>query len=343
MTPGTPNEVSETFVEYGAIVRESMESYFPQGDPKAYLYDLLPEYPRRGGKMLRPSLCIATARAFGAPLPSALATAVAIELLHNTLLIHDDIEDASEQRRDRPTLNSSHGVPLALNAGDALGLLSLRPLVENVEQIGPRLAAAVLRETERMAWETVEGQAMELGWRRENRQDLGDADYLIMVLKKTCWLTSIYPARVGALIATRDSIDLGPFIRFGFFLGAAFQIQDDILNLEPDDNLWQGNKRRSVRGQAYADADARAAERLGAGSSGTARAFAARSRVPLGGAGRLDPPPDGSHGSIAYARAVAHGLAGAALHEFSHTFADLPDTRDKRFLGGLATWIFRRL
>jgi geranylgeranyl diphosphate synthase type II len=341
--PGTPSEVSETLQEYGAIVREGMESYFPKGDPKSYLYDLLPEYPRRGGKMFRPSLCIATARAFGASLQSALATAVAIELLHNALLIHDDIEDASEQRRDRPTLNSSHGVPLALNAGDALGLLSLRPLVENVERIGPRLAAAVLRETERMAWETVEGQAMELGWRRDNRQDLGDADYLIMVLKKTCWLTSIHPARVGALVATRDAISLEPFIRFGFFLGAAFQIQDDILNLEPHDgygkeangDLFEG-KRTLMLMHALRSASAPDRQQL---CALLAPDRESRSAEQVAWIRRLID----LHGSIAYARAVAHGLAGAALHEFSHTFADLPDTRDKRFLGGLASWIFHRV
>src|SRR4051812_20197570 len=76
---------------------------------------------------------------------------------------------------------------------------------------------------------------MELGWRRDNCNDLTDADYLTMVLKKTCWLASIHPSRVGAMIGTRGRIDLDPFIRFGFFLGAAFQIQDDVLNLVPDD------------------------------------------------------------------------------------------------------------
>ena len=86
-----------------------------------------------------------------------------------------------------------------------------------------------------MAWESAEGQAMELGWRRDNASDLTDADYLVMVLKKTCWLATIHPCRVGALIGSRGRADLEPFIRFGFFLGAAFQIQDDLLNLVADD------------------------------------------------------------------------------------------------------------
>ena len=101
---------------------------------------------------------------------------------------------------------------------------SLRPLLDNVPNIGAQLALRILSETERMAWETAEGQAMELGWRRDNSTNLGDGDYLVMVLKKTCWLGVIYPARVGALIGSRGSAPLEQFIRFGFFLGAAFQI-----------------------------------------------------------------------------------------------------------------------
>ena len=82
-----------------------------------------------------------------------------------------------------------------------------------------------------MAAVSAEGQAMELGWIHDNVTDLQETDYLEMVLKKTCWLATIYPIRVGALIATRDTVDLESFVRFGFFLGAAFQIHDDVLNL----------------------------------------------------------------------------------------------------------------
>jgi len=92
---------------------------------------------------------------------------------------------------------------------------------------------------------------VELGWRRDNALSLSDADYLEMVLKKTCWYTTIYPSRVGALIGTRSARDLDRFVRFGFFLGAAFQIQDDLLNLEGDErrygkelngDIWEGKR-----------------------------------------------------------------------------------------------------
>lgn len=224
--------------EYGAATRARMAAYLPRHEPRRHLYDLVADYPRRGGRALRPSLCIATARAFGRPVEDALCTAVAIEMLHNALLVHDDIEDGSEQRRGQPTLHMTEGIPVAINVGDALSMLSLRPLIDNWRVLGPRAALRILEETEQMARETAEGQAMELGWRRDNPTDIGEADYLEMVLKKTCWLGMIHPGRVGALIGTGDGMDLTPFVRFGFFLGAAFQIQDDVLNLIGDETAY---------------------------------------------------------------------------------------------------------
>jgi geranylgeranyl diphosphate synthase type II len=338
----TPDLVRETLAEYGAVTRQTIQKYLPSGTPRRHLYDLIADYPQRGGKMMRSSLCIATARAFGASLDDALGTAAAIELLHNALLIHDDIEDGSELRRGRPTLHVLHGTPLALNAGDALSLLSLRPLIENIDCIGPRRALRILEETERMAWESAEGQAMELGWRRDNCNDLTDADYLTMVLKKTCWLAIIHPCRVGALIGTHDGIDLEPFIRFGFFLGAAFQIQDDLLNLVADDRYGKERhgdivegKRTIMINHTYRQATPAQRGRLAA---------------------ILDPangPPTkaqvdwisglmAGNGSIEYARGIAHGLAGAALHEYAGVFDGVPDSRDKRFIQGLVTWVFER-
>jgi geranylgeranyl diphosphate synthase, type II len=338
----TPRIVRETLKAYGEITRAAMKRYLLGGEPRRHLYDLLPDYPGRSGKMMRSSLCIATARAFGASIEDALCSAVAIELLHNALLIHDDIEDESEQRRGCPTLHAIHGIPLALNAGDTLVLVSLRPLFDNVGRIGPWLAQEIVAETERMAWESAEGQAMDLGWRRDNRHDLTDADYLAMVLKKTCWLAAIHPSHIGAMIGTRHRIDLEPFIRFGFFLGSAFQIQDDLLNFVADDrygkelngDIFEG-KRTIMLSHAYRNATPLQREQLAA-LLDSSRAQRTKTQVEWVRA-LMD-----EYGSIDYARGIAHGLAGAALHEYACIYNHLPDSRDKQFIRGLVTWVFER-
>lgn len=337
------NEIVNAVLDsYGEITRAALADYLPSRKPRRHLYDLLADYPQRGGKMMRPALCMATVRAFGGRVDDAVQSAVAIEMLHNALLIHDDIEDESDERRGKPAMHVMHGVPMAINVGDMLTLMSLRPLIENATTIGPRVAMRILEETERMARETAEGQAMELGWRRDNVNELEESDYLVMVLKKTCWLATIHPCRVGALIATSDGADLDALFRFGFFLGAAFQIQDDILNLEGDErygkeiggDIWEG-KRTLMLIQLMREATPVERERV-AGVLGTTRERRAAKDVAWI-RGLMD-----RYGSIEHARNVTHGLAGAALNEFDLVFGRLPDSQDKEFIRALATWVFER-
>lgn len=339
-----PPVVSEVLRDYGALVRGAVREYLPALEPRRYLYDLVADYPGRGGKMMRPSLCIAVARALGAPLDRLLlAAAASIELMHNAMLVHDDIEDESDRRRGQPTLHNLWGIAMAINAGDALALTSLRPLLGAAAHIDPVLALGILEETEHMARESAEGQALELGWRAENVVSLAEADYFEMVLKKTCWLATIHPVRLGALIAVAGRIDPAAFVRFGFFLGAAFQIQDDVLNLVGDEVAYgkesAGDLREGKRTLmiirllqlASPDERARLIAHLGA-------------PLPARGAGeirwireRMD-----HHGCIDYARDVARAMASAALAEYTRLFAPVPPSRDRAFLEGLITWVVER-
>lgn len=319
-----------------------MLAHLKGGEPKRYLYDLAADYPRRTGKMMRSSICIATARAFGARIDQVLPTAVAIELLHNALLIHDDIEDDSERRRGKPALHIEHGVPLALNAGDLLMLTSLRPLLGNRNHLGLNLTIRILEEAERMARESAEGQALELGWRSESNDSPDEADYLEMVLKKTCWLAAIFPTRIGALIATRGEIDLDPFVRFGFFLGAAFQIKDDLLNLAPDGaygkeingDLLEG-KRTLMLIHLLRHASGHEQRRLRSILQGN------RSTRTIAQALWMRRLMD-RYGSIDYARNVAEQLAIAAAHEYGQIYAALPQSRDRDFLQAIPRWVVER-
>jgi geranylgeranyl diphosphate synthase type II len=343
----TSSLVSETLRSYASVVTEEMQRYLPgssnQPDLHRYLYDLVGDYPRRWGKMMRPSICLATAQAFGAPLELAVPAAVSIELLHNSLLIHDDIEDESDERRGAPTLHKLHGLPLALNAGSALGLLSLYPLLNNGSRLSRAVSGRILVETMRVGQESAEGQALELGWCRDNRLDLAEGDYLELVLKKTCWLATIHPLRAGALIALGARAKLDQFVSFGFFLGAAFQIHDDVLNLIGDakqygkelaGDLWEG-KRTLVLIELLARA--RPAERR------ELQHFFAQSR-----AAKCQADVDHvlslmhRYGAIDAARCKSEALAGAAQHEFERVFGKAPASRHKDFLRELPTWVFER-
>ena len=329
--------------EYGEATRALLFQYLPRAEPRRYLYDLAADYPKRGGRAFRPSLCIATARAFGAPMELALRTAVSVEMMHNAMLIHDDVEDESEQRRGKPAMHRAEGVPIAVNVGDFLALLAMRPLVDNRGMLGAEMSLRIVEETERMARESAEGQAFELGWRRDNVTDVSERDYLLMVLKKTCWLGTIHPSRVGALIGTGGWADLDRCIRFGFFLGAAFQIQDDLLNLEGDAVSYG----KELSGDIQEGKRTLMLIHLISQCSGAERNRLCR-LLQQEREGRT--PEDVSwvrkrmdhYSSLDYARQVAQGLAGAAQFEFDQLYGHLPESRDKQFLQALPTWVIER-
>ncbi|HEX3470923.1 MAG TPA: polyprenyl synthetase family protein, partial [Silvibacterium sp.] len=218
---------------YRDLTTRALINVIPKHGPPC-LYELVSVYPLRPSKGLRAALCLATCAALGGDPDKALQTAVAIELLHNAFLIHDDVQDGSEHRRGAPTLYREHGIPIAINVGNATNLLALQSLMANRSSLGPQLSWRVFQETQEMMRHSLEGQAIELGWIFDNASRLSARDYLHMCLKKTSWYSFIYPMRVGALIAQDGRLDADQFCRFGWYLGAAFQIQDDLLNLTGD-------------------------------------------------------------------------------------------------------------
>jgi geranylgeranyl diphosphate synthase type II len=232
-----------------------LKRLYAPDEGRSQLHELILDYPRRGGKALRPALSIATCLGLGGHLDAILPTAATLELYHNAFLIHDDIEDESWWRRGKPTMHIDQGIPIAVNVGDAMLSLSLQPLLDNVERIGLGPALRILRAVAHMTRQTVEGQARELEWVRSNSWRLADEDYLEMVELKTSWYSFITPLQVGAIAAGAGLERLAPLESFGRHLGAAFQITDDLLNLraDPEDygkeiggDLWEGKRTLMV-------------------------------------------------------------------------------------------------
>ena len=215
------------------------------------LYRLVLDYPLRGGKGLRPALAVASCRALGGTLDQVRRSAAVLELYHNAFLVHDDIEDESEARRGEQTLHQQHGVPIAINVGDAMLGLSLEPLLENVEFLGLGPALGVLRAVARMTRESVEGQAIELDWIRRGEWQLDDEAYVSMVIKKTGWYSFMTPIHLGCVAAGARPPLRDEMVELGRLLAVAFQIQDDVLNLEQSatrygkeyaGDLWEGKR-----------------------------------------------------------------------------------------------------
>jgi geranylgeranyl diphosphate synthase type II len=328
-----PALVEATLEHDRLVTLRALLEYLPNDFPHPELYSLASDYPLRGGKGMRPSLCLAACRAHGGATDDAVDSAVALELLHNAFLVHDDIEDGSRARRGRPTLHELHGLPLALNAGDALTVLSQAPLLANVSTLGTSLALAVMGEFHHLGLRTIEGQAMELLWRREGRSDLTSSDYLTMVLGKTCWYSTIHPLRIGAMIGSRGRVDVDRFNELGFLLGATFQVHDDLDNL---------TDRSSGYGKDFGGDVLEGKPTLPLIHLLSVCAADERREIDaIVGRGE----PDGAawvidlmerHGSIDVARSVAAELSDATVAELDRAFAHVPASQDVEFIRALA-------
>jgi geranylgeranyl pyrophosphate synthase/uncharacterized protein with NAD-binding domain and iron-sulfur cluster len=347
--PGIPDVAGPTgFLErltwYRNMFADTLAQGIPNWEPQRHLYGLVKDFVDRSGKALRPALCIATARALGGHAEDAFPAAAGLEMLHNAFLVHDDIEDGSESRRGAPTMHRRAGIPIAVNTGDSMTALAMRLFRRTGERLGPVTAIRIFDEVDHMVVETLEGQAMELGWVRDNDLTVGADDYLRLVLKKTAWYSFIHPMRIGALAADGEDRNLNRFNQFGYLLGLAFQITDDVLNLkgnvarygkEINGDLWEG-KRTLLLTRALGRAQG--ADR--AWMSG----FLARPRER-----RLPREVLRLHqmivssGSIEWAEQAAAAFADAAAREFeSSAFAGVPASHDLEWLRGCVNYLVQR-
>src|SRR5664279_1459275 len=129
--------LGDYMAECRTLALEELRTILPRTGGSAHvLYDRMLDYPLRDAKALRPALCIATCRALGGAMEGVLETAAVLELYHNAFLIHDDVEDGSDMRRNAPTLHKMYGVAIAVNVGDAMLAAALEPLLENMAVLG---------------------------------------------------------------------------------------------------------------------------------------------------------------------------------------------------------------
>jgi geranylgeranyl diphosphate synthase type II len=233
-----------------ALIWPELQKYLPNKEPRFH-YDMVRDYPQRGGKYLRAGLILLSCEAFGGNPAKAVRTAAAMEASQNWILIHDDIEDHSDERRGKPCLHKLVGTELALNAGDALHMIMWKILADNREILGDRLTFEVIDEFYRMLLITAEGQAIEMRWVEDRTLSMTEEDYYKIVDTKAGLYTITGPMRLGAMIAGATPEQLKLLDEFGLPFGRAFQIQDDVLNLTADvkkygkeigGDIWEGKR-----------------------------------------------------------------------------------------------------
>jgi len=184
---------------------------------------------KKRGKRLRPALCLLACESLGGDLRKAMPFAIACELLHNFLLVHDDIEDEDVRRRGRESVWVRYGKAHGINIGDYMFAKTYESVLRcgKVDLDKEKVLALVSLITETIN-HTGEGQALDIGARR--RKDLSVEDYLHIVMEKTGHYLSV-PIKGGVIIADAPQRILRPIEEFGKCIGPVFQIADDILDL----------------------------------------------------------------------------------------------------------------
>lgn len=186
------------------------------------------------GKRIRPMLCLLTCKACGGDWERALPAAAAVELMHNFSLIHDDIEDGDETRRGRATVWTLWGVAQGLNAGDTLFALAQLAMLRLSDRGAPVLAVEALRCLNRTCVALTGGQYLDIGF--ESRDDISVADYLAMIEGKTAALSAC-SCELGALVAAAPAAQRERMGAFGYHMGMAFQMRDDVLGIWGDPSV----------------------------------------------------------------------------------------------------------
>ena len=196
--------------------------------------------PEATGKRIRPLMVLLTCLAssggavVGETWQSALPAAAAVELVHNFSLVHDDIQDNSPKRRGRDTTWVKWGVPMAINVGDALFVMSNQAIIDLKNYYPAEAVVKVAEVLHSTCLDLTRGQFLDMSY--EERTDLKVEDYWPMISGKTAALLSAC-CQIGAVLGGADAEKEEAYRAYGHYLGLAFQVQDDILGIWGDEKV----------------------------------------------------------------------------------------------------------
>jgi len=217
-------EIERILKERGKQIEKALETAVPRKGV-ANLNDAVWYHLDSGGKRIRPVLAILTCEALGGDVEKAMPFAAACELLHNWLLVHDDIEDGDRMRRGKPAVWAKYGISHGINIGDFMSEKVYELVVESGFSDSTKLE--LINEIVETCVKTAEGQAMDMNLRGESHPS--EKDYMKMIEMKTAWYLTL-PMVGGAIAAGRR--DLAQKIKaYGMKVGPAFQMADDFLDV----------------------------------------------------------------------------------------------------------------
>lgn len=213
-----------------AKVDKRLSAIFKNHKP-ASLYEPSEYIMNSGGKRLRPFLVLLGAKAVGGKFSDVYNAALAVEILHNFTLVHDDIMDNADKRRGRETLHIKYDVNTAILTGDSLTAYSYKYLLKdcktNVKEVLSTFTDSVI--------EICEGQSLDKDF--ETQKKVSIEDYMTMIQKKTAALAEMC-CSIGAQIAGGSKEEIKNLERYGRYLGLAFQLQDDYLDVAGDETKF---------------------------------------------------------------------------------------------------------
>lgn len=211
-------------------IERKFDKLFEHNKP-ASLYEPCSYIIQSGGKRLRPFLVIISAMAAGAKQTSVYNAAIAVELLHNFTLVHDDIMDNADKRRGRLTLHKKYDVNAAILAGDNLLAMAYRYLLKDCRNNDK----AVLNSFTTGVIEVCEGQSLDKDF--ELRSNVSIDEYYEMIGKKTAALIKMC-CSIGGRLGGGNEKEIKALEKYGENLGLAFQIQDDYLDIAGDEKAF---------------------------------------------------------------------------------------------------------
>lgn len=208
------------------IIDRKLANSLIDKEPKS-LYEPISYIIESPGKRLRPFLVLLSAKAVGGNINNVYNAALAVEMLHNFTLIHDDIMDNADLRRGNLTLHKKYNLNTAILAGDSLLAVGYEYLLKDCKV---NIKQALNSFTQGLI-EVCEGQRLDTEF--ENRTYVSLNEYVEMITKKTASLIQTC-CELGAYISNGSKSDIHSLKSFGKYLGIAFQIQDDLLDITAD-------------------------------------------------------------------------------------------------------------